>query len=156
MFNHTFFYFFLTSLLFTTLLGIFFSFQKKSIIKNHKQSDSKILKNVIGVIVIENEPLKKNFQWCSFDILINQNSIFLFPKSFYLFPRRAIQLIYSNSDKNHSKFTTLLRQLNISKNNVELISYPNYLFIGTRKILLKKLNNEQILIFEDIKKSKNY
>jgi hypothetical protein len=156
MFNHTFFYFFLASLLLTGLFGVYFSFQKKNIIKNYKQTDSKILKNVTGVIIIENGPLKKNFQWCSFDILINQNSIFLFPKSFYFLPKRAIQLIYSNSDKKHSKFTTLLRQLNISRNNVELISYPNYLFVGTRRISLKKLNNEQILIFEDIKKSKNY
>ncbi|SDQ12448.1 hypothetical protein SAMN05421664_0617 [Chryseobacterium soldanellicola] len=156
MFYHTFFDFFLASLLLTAIFGVYFSFQKKSFIKNYKQADTKILENINGMIITENGPLRKSFQWCSFDIMINQNSIFLFPKSFYFLPKRAIQLIYSNSDKKHSKFTTLLRQLNISKNNVELISNPNYLFAGTRKILLKELNNEQILIFEDIKKSKNY
>lgn len=152
MFTDLFFYFFLASLVFAILSGIFFSIQKKKMITRYQQPNSKVVRSISGTIVTKNGFLRKKYEWCSFDILINANSIFLFPKTFYCIPTRFINLIFSNSDKRNTKRPTILREFYISKHSVELVSYPGYLINGERKIYLKNLNQEQIILFQNVLK----
>jgi hypothetical protein len=46
--------------------------------------------------------------------------------------------------------------MKISNQSVDLISYPNYLQSKGRIIRLQNPTTEQISIFEEIKKNKNY
>ena len=100
--------------------------------------------------------MKKKIHLCSFDLLINDNTIFIFRKSFYVIPMRKINLNFSNSDKKLTRSTILLREMKISNQSVDLISYPNYLQSKGRIIRLQNLTTEQISFFEEIKKNKNY
>jgi len=156
MFDNLFLYFFPAAVVFAILSGIFFALQKKNVTANYKQFDSVELKNISGTIISDNGPLKKNFQWCSFDILINKNSVFIFPRNFYFIPTRLINLIYSNSDKKYTRRPLILRELKVAANSVEIIYYHRYAIMGKRKINLKNLNKEQISIFENIRRNKNY
>ena len=142
--------FLIASISFTVFLGIYFLIRKKYILNHYKQPDSKELKSINGMIITERGFLRKNFQWCSFDMLINDNSIFLFPKAFYFIPSSIINLIFSNSKKENTKRPTLLREFKISRNNIELIYYPDYLITGKRRILLNNLKPEQFSLLEEI------
>ncbi|MDQ1101146.1 hypothetical protein QE442_003747 [Chryseobacterium sp. SORGH_AS1175] len=106
-------------------------------------------------MIRESRPFKKSIQWCSFTLLINRNSIFLFPKKLYFIPDRAVNLFYSNYDKKYTRHPMMLRKLTLSKNNVELVYYADSI-TGPRKIQLYNLTEEQLSIFQEIKKRKNY
>jgi len=135
---------------------IYFFFEKRKILKNYTVSNSKQLKNIHGLIISDGGPLKKNIQFCTFDLLINDKTVFIFPKSFYFIPMRKINLSFSNSDKKITRSTILLREMIVNNHSVDLISYPNYLQSKGRVIRLQNLTNEQVSIFEEIKKNKNY
>lgn len=148
-------YLFSGLLIYTIFSGTFFSLQKKQILTHYRHSDSRELNNIFGKIVIENGFLRKNIKWCSFSIMINRNSLFIFPKNFYFIPNRSINIIFSNSDRKFTRHPVMLRKIILSKNNVELICYPNHI-IGSRKIQLQNLTLEQLSVFQEIKKIKNY
>lgn len=69
---------------------------------------------------------------------------------------RKINLNFSNSDKKLTQSTILLREMKVNNQSVDLTSYPNYLQSKGRIIRLQNLTTEQISIFEEIKKNKNY
>jgi hypothetical protein len=142
-------------LIFKLLSIIFFYFENKNIITNYKHSDSIEFKNINGKIITENGLLKKKIQWCRFHILVNRNSIFIFPKHFYFIPDRTVNLIFSNADRKYTKKPYVLRKFNLINNSAELIYYPNHI-IGSRKIQLQNLTLEQLSVFQEIKKIKNY
>lgn len=145
--------FILIAILWIIISSMYFLIQKKNILSNYKQSDSKELKNINGTIITAKGFLRKSIQWCSFDILINQNSIFLFSKNFHILPSKVINLTFSHSNKANTKRPALLREFKISKNNIELIYYPHYLIGGERKIFLKNLTSEQFSILENTLKN---
>lgn len=147
--------FILIVILWISIYSLYFLIQKKNILSNYRQTDSKELKNISGTIITENGFLRKKIQWCSFDILINSNSIFLFSKNFHILPDRIINLVFSNSNKVNTKRSALLREFKISKNNIELIYYPHYLIGGQRKIYLKNLTDKQFSILENILNTKS-
>ncbi|WP_153398688.1 hypothetical protein [Chryseobacterium vaccae] len=89
----------------------------------------------------------KSFQWCSFEILLNQNSMFLFPRSFYILPRGCINLRFKSDAKN-TKNPTVLREFHINADSVELIYYPDHMLNAKRTISFNGLNEEQILLFQ--------
>ncbi|AZA73631.1 hypothetical protein [Chryseobacterium indoltheticum] len=156
MFDSILSYFFPAIILSLMISVIYFFFEKRKIIKNYSVSNSKYLKNIRGLIISDGGYLQKKIQLCSFDLLINDNTIFIFPKSFYVIPMRKINLNFSNSDKKLTRSRILLREMKISNQSVDLISYPNYLQSKGRIIRLQNLTTEQISIFEEIKKNKNY
>lgn len=156
MFDSILSYFFPAIILSLMISVIYFFFEKRKIIKNYSVSNSKYLKNIRGLIISDGGYLKKKIQLCSFDLLINDNTIFIFPKSFYIIPMRKINLILSNSDKKLTQSTILLREMKVNNQSVDLTSYPNYLQSKGRIIRLQNLTTEQISIFEEIKKNKNY
>ncbi|KMQ60258.1 hypothetical protein ACM46_18795 [Chryseobacterium angstadtii] len=153
MFDHIFDYFIPICIASLIIPGIFFYFQNKKIITKYKQPDSRILKNINGKIVTDKGVLKKSFRWCRFDILLNQNSVFLFPKDFYFIPARFINLTFY-FDKKNTKSPTGLRSFSIHKNTVTLLSYPNFLVNGKRTIYLQNLTPEQIQFFQEALKNR--
>ena len=148
-------YFIAASILSAILTGIFFSIQKKNIVSIYQQANSQELKNIYGTIITESGFLRKNIQFCRFDILINQHSIFIFPMNFYLIPSRPIHLIFSDSNKVQTRRSTLLREFRITRQNIELVFYPKYLITGNRKVYLKSLSQDQVLILESVLKDKS-
>ena len=152
MINSLYSYFFLALIVFQVIPGVFFYIQKKRIIIKCRQPDSRQLKRIKGTIILENGFLRKNFRWCSFEILLNNNSIFLFPKDFYFIPGRFINLTLS-SDKRDTKRPTLLREFSIDKHTVVLISYLDFIN-SKRTIYLKNLTSEQIIIFSEFFQSR--
>lgn len=143
----------MAAVLFQLLSGIFFYIRKKKIITEFKQTDSAELRNISGEIVTENGFFRKKIRWCNFDIFLNENSVFLFPKDFYFIPGRFINLTF-NSDKRNTKNPTGLRSFSINNNSIVLISYPNFLLNGKRTIYLKNLTAEQIKHFQEALKSR--
>ena len=156
MFDSILSYFFPAIILSLMISVIYFFFEKRKIIKNYSVSNSNYLKNISGLIISDGGYLQKKIHLCSFDLLINDNTIFIFPKSFYVIPMRKINLNFSNSDKKLTRSRILLREMKISNQSVDLISYPNYLQSKGRIIRLQNLTTEQISFFEEIKKNKNY
>lgn len=153
MFDNLFLYFFLASISFTVISALFFSLQKKNIIKNYKQTDSKEYKNIYGTIVTKSGMLRQRFEWCTFDILVNKNSVFLFTKNFYFVPSRFINLVYSTSNNKYLKYTRRpkqVREFNIKNNNVEIVFMRDSFMFETSKIYLKNLTQEQIMILESV------
>lgn len=148
-------YFFSGLFIFKIFSGIFFSQQKKQILTHYKHSDSKEINNIFGKIIIENGFLRKNIQWCSFTLLINRNSLFIFPKDFYFIPSRSINIIFSNSDRKFTRHPIMLRKITVSKNSVELICYPDAIS-GSRRIQIQNLNKEQVSVFNKIINNNNY
>lgn len=124
--------------LFTFAIGktIYYFAEKNKIIKTCKLADTLELKNISGTIFTDEGTFKKKYEWCSFDLLINDNSIFLFAKSFSLTPFRIINLLFSNSNKINTRKPTLLREYKISSDTVQLVYYPEYLNARSRKITL--------------------
>lgn len=143
---------FLVPISWTILSIVYFSIQKRNILANYKQSDSKEIKNISGSIVTKSGTLRQRFEWCTFDILINQNSVFLFPKSFYFIPSRPINLVYSTVGNKYTKQTRKpkqVREFNVIKDNVEIVFMRDYFMSQTSKLYLKNLNLEQISILEN-------
>lgn len=150
--TNPFFYFFLALIGFQVIPGFFFYIQKKRIITKYGQPDSRQLKKINGTIILENGFLRKKFRWCSFEILLNSNSVFLFPKDFYFIPGRFINLTLG-SDKRDTKRPTILREFSIDKHTVVLISYSDFIN-SKRTIYLKNLTSEQITIFREFFQSR--
>lgn len=139
----------------TIISSIFFFIQKKKNISNFKQADSKELKNIDGIIITQKLFLNKT-EWYHFDVLINQNSIFVFPKYLYFIYGRTINLIFSDSNKKNTKRPMLLREYKIiNSNNIELVYYPSFLISRSRKIYLKNLSQEQISLLENTLNNKS-
>lgn len=153
--DNIFFYFFIASIFSAILSGLFFYYQKKTIIKNHKKENSKELKNISGTIFTDKGFLSWGLEFGTFDLLINENSIFLFMKSLGFIPGRNTNLIFSNSNRKNTRKPTLLREYKIDTNNVQLVYYPEYLGGRSRKITLKNLNHEQISMFENLLEGKS-
>jgi len=150
--TNPFFYFFLAIPVFFVVSGIFFFIQKSKIIEKYKQPDAVMLKNINGTMETVSKSLlqyKKSFQWCSFEILLNQNSMFLFPRSFYILPKGCINLRFKSDAKN-TKNPTVLREFHINADSLELIYYPDYMVNAKRTISLNGLNEEQILLFQKV------
>lgn len=135
---------------------LYFIFEKNTIIKHYKKPTSKRIKNIIGLITDYNGFLSRKVQWCRFEILINENSIFIFPQSLYFIPIRSINLIFSNSERKYIKSSQILREVIINNHSVSLIYYPPFLISGKRIIELENLKFDEIKIFEDLKIQKNY
>ncbi|REC41179.1 hypothetical protein DRF69_15870 [Chryseobacterium sp. 5_R23647] len=88
--------------------------------------------------------------------MINENSIFIFPRSLYFIPIRKINLIFSNSDRKFTMSPQILREIIINKYSIDFIYYPPFLLSGKRIIRLQNLNSEEIKIFNELKTQKNY
>lgn len=143
-------YFFYAIPAFFVVSGIFFFIQKDKIIEKYKQPDAVILKNINGTmstVIKSSLSYNKSFQWCSFEILMNQNSMFLFRRNFYIIPRGCINLKFKSDVKN-TRNPTVLREFKINASSVELIYYPDYMINAKRTISLNGLNEEQILLFQ--------
>lgn len=150
MLTEPFFYFFLAVLIFFVISGVFFYFQKNKIIGKYKQPDGVMLKNISGTIVTISKgglQHKKSFQWCSFDILMNPNSMFLFPRSYSILPLSCINLRFK-MDRGNTKNPAVLREFIIDEKFVELIYYPDHMLNAKRTISLNNLSQEEVLLFE--------
>lgn len=77
-------YFIPLVIVFIIISTAYFTIKKYGIIKKYKQPDSHQIKNIKELIIDSNGLLRQKAQWCSFEILINENSIFIFPRSFYI------------------------------------------------------------------------
>lgn len=149
-------YFFPLGIFFLIISTIYFTVKKHSTIKHYKNSTSKRIKNITGLITDYNGFLSRKVQWCRFEILINENSIFIFPQSLYFIPIRSINLIFSNSERKYIKSSQILREVIINNHSVSLIYYPPFLISGKRIIKLENLKFDEIKIFEELKIHKNY
>lgn len=132
---------------------VYFSIQKRNILANYKQSDSIEINNISGSIVTKSGILRQRFEWCTFDILINQNSVFLFPKNFYFIPSRSINLVYSKANNKYTKQTRKPKQVtefNVNKDNVEIVFMRDYFMLETSKLYLKNLTQEQIKLLDSV------
>ncbi|RQO42659.1 hypothetical protein DBR39_01940 [Chryseobacterium sp. KBW03] len=146
---NTFFYLLLAAMGFYIISGIFFYIKKNKIIEKYRQPDAAVLKNIRGTITTVSKGGLKNstrFQWCSFEIFMNQNSIFLFPKDFYIIPRKCVNLRFG-SDRRNTRKPEVLREFHIYDTYVELILYPDWMPDTKRTISLNGLNQEEILLF---------
>lgn len=144
-----FFYLPFVGLAFFIISSIFFFIRNKKIIEKYKQPDAVKLKNIRGTIVTVSKgglSYNKRFQWCSFEIFMNQNSMFLFPKDFYIVPRNCVNLRFG-SDRRNTRKPEVLREFHIYENYVELILYPDNMLNTKRTISLNGLNQEEILLF---------
>ncbi|SHF36428.1 hypothetical protein [Chryseobacterium sp. OV279] len=135
------------------IFRIFCYLQNKKIITKYRQPSSSELKNISGKIVVESGFLRKNFRYCTFHILLNQNSVFLFPTDFYFIHSRFINLTF-NSDKRNTKNPTGLREFSFSNDSVVLISYPDFLVNRKRTIYLQHLTPDQIKLFQEALKNR--
>lgn len=151
--DHIFDYFLSIFIAAPVIFGIFCYFQNKKIITKYRQPDSRELKNISGKIVVESGFLRKNFRFCTFQILLNQNSVFLFPTDFYFIPSRFINLNF-NSDKRNTKSPTGLREFSFSNHSITLISYPDFLVNKKRTIYLQNLTPDQIRLFQEALKNR--
>ncbi len=141
-------YFIIVVIFSTIIISLFFLFQKNKIIKQYKQTNSQELKNIRGFILSDKGFLSWGLHLGTFDIIINDNSIFLFLKNLSFIPSRNTNLLFSNSDRRNTFKVTLLREYKIDNNSLHMIYYPDHLMNRSRKIVLKNLNPEQLSIFE--------
>lgn len=143
--------------LFAFVIGktIYYFVEKNKIIETCKLADTVELKNISGTIFTNEGTFKKKYEWCSFDILINDNSIFLFSKGFSVIPFRVINLLFSNSDRKNTRKPTLLREYKISSDQIRLVYYPEYLNARSRTITLHNLRTEQVSLFENLLEGKS-
>ncbi|KQT26004.1 hypothetical protein ASG22_04745 [Chryseobacterium sp. Leaf405] len=151
--DNIFLYFFIGFVLFAIGKSIYYFIEKKTILENYKQVNSIEFKNIYGTIVTKSGMLRQRFEWCKFDILVNQNSVFLFTKNFYFIPSRLINLVYSTSNNKYLKQTRKpkqVREFNVNKNNIEIVFMRDRLMFETSKLYLKNLTNEQIILLESV------
>ncbi|WP_123873158.1 hypothetical protein [Chryseobacterium contaminans] len=109
-----------------------------------------MIKNINGnIVTVVKGGLRysKSFQWGSFDILLNQNSMFLFPRSLYILPQRCINLRFKLDTRN-TRNPAVLTEFHINKSSVKLIYYPNHLLYAKSTVSLNNLNQEQVLLFQ--------
>jgi len=151
--DNIFLYFFIGFVLFAIGKSIYYFIEKKTILENYKQVNSVEFKNISGTIFTDGGN-KKRSEWCNFDLLINENSIFLFAASFSFIPLKIINLLFSNKNRKNTRNPILLREYKIDHKNVVLIYYPDYM-IGSKKITLENLNHEQLLILENLLEGKS-
>jgi hypothetical protein len=141
---------FITGLIvFVIAINIYFFIEKRKILASCKLASSIELKNISGTIFTE-EGIKKKFEWCSFNLLINENSIFLFSTSFSYIPFKTINLLFSNKNRKNTRKPTLLREYKINNNSIELIYYPDDLISRPKKITLENLAQDQISLLENL------
>ena len=151
--DNIFFYFIIAFFLFAIGKSIYHFIEKKKILANYKQLNSIEINNISGSIVTTSGMLRQRFEWFTFDILINQNSVFLFPKSFYFIPSRAINLVYSTANNKYTKQTRKpeqIREFNVSKDNLEIVFMRDYFMSQTSKLYLKNLTQEQIKLLDSV------
>ena len=132
---------------------VYFSIQKRNILATYKQSDSIEINNISGSIVTKSGMLRQRFEWCTFDILINQNSVFLFPKNFYFIPSRPINMVYSKANNKYTKQARKPKQVmgfNVNKDNVEIVFMRDYFMLQTSKLYLKNHTQEQIKLLDSV------
>lgn len=154
--SNTFFLLF-TAAIFIFAIGksIYYFLEKNKILKICRHTNSIELKNISGTIFTNEGTFKKKYEWCSFDILINDNSIFLFSKGFSVIPFKVFNLLFSNSNRKNTRKPTLLREYKISSNAVQLVYYREYLNARSREITLQNLNTEQVSLFESLLECKS-
>jgi len=147
----TIFIYFLTGLvLFSAGKIIYYYIEKKKILEECKDLNTIELKNITGTIFTDEGTFKKKYEWCSFHVLINENSIFLFITGFSFIPFKVTNLLFSNSNRKNTRKPTLLREYKIGSDTIQLVYYPEHLLARSRTITLKNLNTEQIAIFENV------
>ena len=155
MSDYIFSYFFIALFAFAIGRTIYYFVEKNKIVETYKLADTVELKNISGTIFTNEGTFKKKYEWCSFTLLINRNSLFIFPKDFYFIPSRSINIIFSNSDRKFTRHPIMLRKITVSKNSVELICYPDAIS-GSRRIQIQNLNKEQVSVFNKIRNNNNY
>ncbi|PJJ62940.1 hypothetical protein [Chryseobacterium geocarposphaerae] len=152
----TLFPFFIAALiLFPIALGIYFSIEKQKILTSCKLPDSRELKNIYGTTVTDKGPLNWNLEFNTFDVLINDNSIFLFVKAYGFIPKRITNLLFSRSDVSHTKKPTLLREYKINHDSIQFVYYPRHLMNRSRKVTLQKLRPDEISMLEEVLNGKS-
>lgn len=148
-------YFFIALFAFSIGKIIYYFIEKNKILETCKVANTIELKNISGTIFTNEGTFKKKYEWCSFDILLNDNSIFLFSKGFCVIPFKVVNLLFSNSNRKNTRKPTLLREYKISSNAVQLVYYPEYLNARSRKITLQNLNTKQVSLFENLLEGKS-
>lgn len=125
---------------------IYYFIEKKKVLTTCKNSDSIEIKNINGTIFTDSGN-KNRLELCTFTLLINENSIFLFALSFSFIPLQVINLLFSNKNRKNTRHPILLREYKIDEKNAVLVYYPDHI-LGSKKITLKNLNPEQLSILE--------
>jgi hypothetical protein len=148
--DNIFLYFIIVSILLAVGKSIYFLNEKKKILTNYKLPNSIELKNISGTIFTDKGFLSWGLEFGTFDLLINDNSIFLFMKSLGFIPSRITNLIFSNSNRKNIQKATLLRDYKIDHNNIQFIYYPEHLIGRSRKIILENLTQDQISLLENL------
>jgi len=144
---NTLFPFFIAALiLFPIVFGIYLSIQRQKILT----TNSRELKNIYGSTVTDKGFLSWNLEFNTFDVLINDNSIFLFVKVYGFIPIRITNLLFSRSDVNNTKKPTLLREYKINHDSIQFVYYPNHLMNRSRKVTLQKLRPDEVSMFENV------
>jgi hypothetical protein len=141
-------YFIIALVLFVIISNIYFFIENRNILATCKSENSIEFKNISGTIFTDGGR-NKRLEWCIFNILINENSIFLFSRGFSFIPFKTTNLLFSNKNRKNTRKPTLLREYKIDNNNIELIYYPDHLVNRHKKITLEKLTLEQISILEN-------
>lgn len=85
MFDSIFSYFIPAVILSLIVSIVYFFFEKRKIIENYTESNSKQLKNITGLIILDGGSLKKRVQFCNFDLLIMRVTYLFFLEVFILF-----------------------------------------------------------------------
>lgn len=150
MLDNTFAYFLTAVILFSAGKSIYYFIEKDKILKDCRALNSIEFKNITGALFTDEGTFKKKYEWCSFDLLINENSIFLFITGFSFIPFKVTNLLFSNSNKKNTRKPTLLREYKIDSGKIHLVYYPEHLLARSRTITLENLNAEQITIFENV------
>lgn len=148
-------FFIATLILFPIALGIYFSIEKQKILTRCKLTNSRELKNIYGTTVTDKGFLNWNLEFNTFDVLINDNSIFLFVKVYGFIPIRITNLLFSRSDVNHPKKPTLLREYKINHDSIQFVYYPRHLMNRSRKVTLQKLRPDEVSMFENVLNGKS-
>lgn len=85
-------------IVFAIVKTIYYFIEKRKIFESCRQVNSFEIRKLSGSILIDGT-YRKRWEWCTFDLLINENSIFLFTAGFSLVPLKIINLLFSNKDK---------------------------------------------------------
>lgn len=136
-------------------ISIYFSIEKHKILTTCKLPSSRELKNIIGTTVRDKGPLNWNLELNTFDLLINDNSIFLFVKSYGFIPQRITNLLFSRSDVKNTRKPTLLIEYKIDHNSIQFVYYTKHLMNQSRKITLKNLKPDEISMLENLLNGKS-
>ncbi len=145
--NNTFFLIFIIGLcLFAIGKTIYYFIEKKKVLTTCKNPDSIEIKNITGTIFTDGGN-NKRLELCTFNLLINENSIFLFTLSLSFMPLHIINLLFSNKNRKNTRHSILLREYKIDDGKVILVYHPGYV-PRLKKITFENLNPEQLSILE--------